>query len=419
MAMALFGSGSGSAFGAELISSAPASQSAQAPIWLDSNALLQKIDAAMASPPAQDVSFACRIAPGLTHYWSARVTPPVLVNIFEAAMKDSNLIEVQITKAGPTLFSRDALDNMAQALKQQGEKVLAGVNGGYWDTQSRPVGSLAGNGRIYTAATHQWTLLRGDHSYFLGNVEVARSVKIGSSIIEIDSYNAASPKSGSCLYLPEFGNETPTVPKSTLAVRLKVPDSPRRMNEPIACEVIDNTSGPGPFALTANQGWLLLLSPVPVDFTEEIQPGTSAIISFFTRSIKSPIDLAISAGPMLLADGEIALAKSSGETSSLSGSAPRPRTGLGISREGNRLFLVTMEGETAGRNTGATLEQLAMELRRAGAWQAMNLDGGTSTCAWAYGRQISRPAPLLGSRPVNNGLFFVISSGSNPMLRQE
>ena len=59
-----------------------------------------------------------------------------------------------------------------------------------------------------------------------------------------------------------------------------------------------------------------------------------------------------------------------------------PRTAAGVTRDGRTLLLVVVDGRQPGWSIGATLPELASLLIEAGAWTALNLDGGGSTTMW-------------------------------------
>ena len=59
--------------------------------------------------------------------------------------------------------------------------------------------------------------------------------------------------------------------------------------------------------------------------------------------------------------------------------ARHPRTGVGISRDGRYVYLVTVDGRQPGVSEGATTGELGQWLLRLGAYQGLNLDGGGST----------------------------------------
>jgi hypothetical protein len=56
-----------------------------------------------------------------------------------------------------------------------------------------------------------------------------------------------------------------------------------------------------------------------------------------------------------------------------------PRTAVGISKDGRYVIMLTVDGRQPGYSMGATLSELADWLRRFGAYQGLNLDGGGST----------------------------------------
>lgn len=64
------------------------------------------------------------------------------------------------------------------------------------------------------------------------------------------------------------------------------------------------------------------------------------------------------------------------------------RSALGITRD-HRLILLT--------TGGATIPQLAEIMKQAGAWQAMNLDGGASSGLWAEGKYLTKPGRKLSN----------------------
>jgi exopolysaccharide biosynthesis protein len=54
-----------------------------------------------------------------------------------------------------------------------------------------------------------------------------------------------------------------------------------------------------------------------------------------------------------------------------------------------------------------TLVELAALMRRIGAWQAMNFDGGGSSTMIVQGALVSAPSDTTGERAVGNALLVV------------
>lgn len=90
------------------------------------------------------------------------------------------------------------------------------------------------------------------------------------------------------------------------------------------------------------------------------------------------VRLATSAGPLLLDAGRIA----EGLAPAGDALAKRDlRTAVGLDRKGEQLWVVMLARGRDG-NRGATLRETAQLLADVGAWQALNLDGGSSSSVW-------------------------------------
>jgi hypothetical protein len=121
-------------------------------------------------------------------------------------------------------------------------------------------------------------------------------------------------------------------------------------------------------------------------------------------------------GTLLVENGE-----SRGATAQVAPTQRHPRTAAGVSRDGQTLVLVVVDGRRPGWSVGATLPELASILIEAGAWNAVNLDGGGSSAMWhrepgGAGRVLNRPSDGR-VRPVANHLGVRVAAGSPPPSR--
>ncbi len=108
---------------------------------------------------------------------------------------------------------------------------------------------------------------------------------------------------------------------------------------------------------------------------------------------------AVGGGPRLLAEGQLAIdGQAEGFDAGFTDHA-YPRTAVGISRDGRHLIIVTADGRQA-LSRGATLPEMAGILKRYGAWNAMNFDGGGSTSMAVAGLPVSSPEGSGAERPV-------------------
>jgi exopolysaccharide biosynthesis protein len=93
-------------------------------------------------------------------------------------------------------------------------------------------------------------------------------------------------------------------------------------------------------------------------------------------------------------------------TISRNAEARHPRSAIGFSRDSSTLFLLVVDGRTQ-KSVGMTLVELAALMRRLGAWQAMNFDGGGSTTLVVGGSIVNAPSDATGEREVGNALLVV------------
>ncbi|MCX8020434.1 MAG: phosphodiester glycosidase family protein [Chitinophagaceae bacterium] len=117
---------------------------------------------------------------------------------------------------------------------------------------------------------------------------------------------------------------------------------------------------------------------------------------------------AIGGGPVLLQNGKIRITNN--EELKFAGKAiedRHPRTAMGYTRD-QKLILLVVEGRRPGVAEGATLPQLARMLQELGCVEAINLDGGGSSCLLVNGRETIRPSDATGQRPVP--AVFLIST---------
>jgi exopolysaccharide biosynthesis protein len=98
-----------------------------------------------------------------------------------------------------------------------------------------------------------------------------------------------------------------------------------------------------------------------------------------------------------------------GVTAQVAPMARHPRTAAAVTKGGATLLLAVVDGRQKDWSVGVTLPELARILIEAGAWDALNLDGGGSSTMWAK-RQGEAAGAILNRpsdgrvRPVANHL---------------
>ena len=109
---------------------------------------------------------------------------------------------------------------------------------------------------------------------------------------------------------------------------------------------------------------------------------------------------AVGGGPVLIQDAQIKI--SNEEEQMFAGKAihdKHPRTAMGYTNDG-KLIVLVVEGRFPGKAEGVTLMQEAKILLDLHCKEALNLDGGGSSCMLINGKQTITPSDKEGQRPV-------------------
>ena len=109
---------------------------------------------------------------------------------------------------------------------------------------------------------------------------------------------------------------------------------------------------------------------------------------------------AIGGGPVLVQEGRVKITNN--EELKFAGKAigdKHPRTCIGYTTDGY-LIIMAIQGRFPGIAEGATLEQGARILVGIGCVEALNLDGGGSSCLLINGKETIQPSDKGGQRPV-------------------
>jgi exopolysaccharide biosynthesis protein len=121
---------------------------------------------------------------------------------------------------------------------------------------------------------------------------------------------------------------------------------------------------------------------------------------FNTLLQKWKMKTAVGGGPVLIQNGEIKITNN--EELKFTGKAiddKHPRTCMGYTNNG-WLIVMVIQGRFTGIAEGATLTQEAQLLKDLGCVEALNLDGGGSSCMLINGKETITPSDKAGERPV-------------------
>ncbi|RSM80698.1 multidrug transporter [Kibdelosporangium aridum] len=166
-------------------------------------------------------------------------------------------------------------------------------------------------------------------------------------------------------------------------------------------------TAPGADPLPAN-GYALVGRELGADTLSALKPGDKVDVRYSSRTSDGSSPKALIGGnQLLIRNGQIV--------------APddplHPRTAVGFSADGKKMFLLTVDGRQAPYLLGLNLKDLAAILKEMGAYNALNLDGGGSSTMLARepgttDLDVENKPSDGAERPVPNGLALYAPAGS-------
>ena len=277
---------------------------------------------------------------------------------------------------------------------------LAGVNGGFFDGQGRPLGMFIQDGSIVTESISglDRTALVGDaeDNLSIGRYSWQGTLHLGGDKIEISGVNRPAASEEAVLINHNYGKDAPRLDEQ--GVEIVVRDG----------EIEGIHRGILSYPLTVpEEGYIIQTRGAKANKLGRYESGDSVKleenISPPPEGLSADIDFALEAGPRLLKAGNIHItAEEEGfQPDIVSGRAPR--TALGLTGD-DELLLVTVDGRQPERSIGITLDNLAALMQRLGAVEAMNLDGGASARMMVRGFTMNIPS---ADRVVSNALLIL------------
>jgi hypothetical protein len=153
----------------------------------------------------------------------------------------------------------------------------------------------------------------------------------------------------------------------------------------------------------------------PIAFQQPLMPGKDSFSYVTPLSIRShskrlgtagapvrwkKVKTAVGGGPVLVKDGVVFIANDIERM--FAGKAmedKHPRTAMGYTADG-KLVVLVVQGRFPGLAEGADLRSLAVMMIKLGCVEALNLDGGGSSCLLVNGKETIKPSDKGVQRPV-------------------
>jgi len=302
----------------------------------------------------------------------------------------------------------------ARELESRGLRVVAGINGDYYDTQyGLPIGSTMTEGALRNVSSDPYYAVgfRADGTAVIGDPQLSiRTLVNGGSGFPVYAFNYLRLSDyGIFLYDHNFNaRHTTGTSEAGVDVVCSVADGALTIGgtlslivDEVLAEASDTAVPEGKYVLTANSratgytGALLTLEP-----GDEL----TLIVSSGAENAEDWNEVAnmLGAPVLLLRDGAVVSGLDTGSA---------PRTAIGQRPDGSLVFYA-IDGRKSGYSVGATLTAVGMRLAELGCVTAVALDGGGSTTIAATmpdapeARVVNTPSDGY-ERAVSNHVFLV------------
>ena len=364
----------------------------------------------VAVSPASATETTRQLAPGVTLYQDINTDPecPLIVNVITVDRADPlvglkpHLAHDAIYAGGP-LKGRETVSSITARAG-----ALVGVNADFFPYTGDPLGVCIIDGRLVSEPGNKRAAMAWSESgpMFFDNPILKATLSLPRGITrQIDGINRVRETNQVVAYTDVFGPSTRNKYKGTDLV-LASEELPVRVGKKITLTVADvkvnSVDTPIP------RGGMVISAGGPAAWflKENLEPGDNIVVQFDIRSTAScdwnSVEQAVGGGPWLVKDGKEFVDWAHEGFKTTFACFRHPRTAVGATADG-KLLIVTVDGRQPV-SRGATLSELASLMKRFGAVNAINLDGGGSTAMSVAGMVVNSPSGG-PERPVANALL--------------
>ena len=338
---------------------------------------------------------------GVVHRFIYSATGPWAIHVLEA--RADRCWSLAALKSSGGAIGRQPTSELVRTAAAR-EEMAGGVNADFFlfTPPGVPVGLLVADGRLIAGPIAQPALAADSAGrVHIGPFETAGYATVNHERVELTGWNRDAPN-GVAFFDPEWGSATDT---ASSVIEVVLDDSP-------AYRVAMIDTMPAGVMIPATGAVLKVgrNAPAAVRSMMLAVPLGSPVTVVVSLRPFNPRE-AVGGRPMLVRAGTIATHLDSVGRSGFATSR-HPRTAAGISRDGSRVYLVTVDGRQAPHSDGMTLAELATLMLALGSHEAVNLDGGGST-AMVLGqgdtafRVVNRPSDRGGERAVGDAVGLV------------
>ncbi len=307
----------------------------------------------------------------------------IKINVAEINRNINPNIEIIPQMASEKMHSRKRINNIAADAK-------IAINGTYFKQDTgTPLGVLMINNKIITGPIYDRVALGiSDFGFKTSRVSFEGYIKKGDNIIALNNINQPRMMFTQVLvYTPLWGIKSPATKKESVHIA-------------VSNNIITQVSK-YPVNIPKD-GYVI---SAPKDKVIGLKKGDKIDLQYKINPNWDDVKHIISGGPYLIKNGSVFVDAASQKLNGITGR--NPRTAIGYTKD-NIMIMVTVDGRKEG-SSGVTLIELGRLMKELGCYEAINLDGGSSTVMYVDGTILSG-TNIKNSSSISNALAVKVHS---------
>ncbi|MBV5260684.1 phosphodiester glycosidase family protein [Synechococcus moorigangaii CMS01] len=319
---------------------------------------------------------------------------PVRVTWLEIEPTQRQLQLKPITAAANTIVGLEPL-----LIQADNSQAIAAINAGFFNRNNQyPLGIVQANGALLSGPILTRGAVAWDNTgrWEFDRLQIQEDlVASNSERLSLDLINSGYVKAGAARYDRAWGSRYTTIADNEIVLTVTATGG----REQVVRQETAGKAGQNSYEIPQG-GYLLVFRSFRTGASKFPVGTTLTRTQRFTPNSFANLPNIIGGGPLLLKNGQVVLNGQAEQFSTAFNIQSASRSAIAKTHD-NKILLVTLHG-AAEETAGATLNEWANILRRLGATDALNLDGGGSS-ALAIGANLGDRHPTTAGR-VNNGI---------------
>lgn len=382
-----------------------------------------------------DTLFHAKVGPGTTQTYLELTGSSRLQVFYLTIDKRTPGVSIRSVCATDKVAGTEKTSTMATRKSKDGLIYFAGTNGDFYSTSGNATNGTSKVGSPTTSCFADREIYKTSNSNYQFSIDVdgiarigrlnyySGTATLGEKVTLFKGVNVASPNNGITIYTPKYWGSTNQTDKagSCAEVTAKLVEGDNfYAGTKFRLEVTSTATSDGDTQIPTD-GFVIHgrgtsttgCNTGSLDFVNSLNVGD--IIEFDNVVLYGPTSASqterivptqvVSGNPKNLSGGIIL--DSEGERTDAVDK--HPRTGIGISQTGDSIIMMVIDGRSQ-ISAGVRTSQLAGIMRYAGAYEAVNLDGGGSSTLYTQALGVRNVGSDGNERAVGNAIFAVMEA---------